>query len=114
MLKDLSQQFDQMMIEMNDMIAKMNNLNVRLEKMKNQIIVAFLMLVLITIASIMNASTLHQSDLHIMTISISAIAFVSTTASVSIAAFDSVSAMIIQIESIVSAFVVSASVFIMI
>jgi uncharacterized coiled-coil protein SlyX len=39
MLKDLSQQFDQMMTGMNDMAARMNNLSVRLEKVENQVIV---------------------------------------------------------------------------
>jgi hypothetical protein len=100
MIKSLNQQFDQMMTQMSYMHDKMNNLSIKLEKMKNSF--SFF----ITTAFVSTTASVSTTAFVSTTTS------ASTTASVSAAASDSISAMIIQIESIVSAFVVSAFVLI--
>jgi hypothetical protein len=97
MLKNMTQQ-------MTEMTMEMRHMNSRIATLKNS------SSSFTTIASIMNAPAPHQSGPHTMTASAPATASAPTTASASATASDSVSAMIIQTESIVSAFVASASV----
>jgi hypothetical protein len=65
-VKKYGQQFDQVMKQMIEMIMKMRNMNSRIATLENS------SSSFITVASITNASTSHQSALHIVTASVTA------------------------------------------